>query len=146
MLSDESIRAYYQGEIGYVNLKGDASLSDLSANLSGIAFDGNKSTIKMCYAIDMIVAFLIIIKRVCLMIVSFVVLKFSINFSIQEEYREIGVMKPLALKCQHPGMYISKYLALSVIGAILGFIFSIPFGNMLMKSVRTICCLEIILV
>ena len=32
-------------------------------------------------------------------------------------------------------MYISKYLALSVIGAILGFIFSIPFGNMLMKSV-----------
>jgi len=136
MLSDESIRAYYQGEIGYVNLKGDASLSDLSANLSGIAFDGNKSTIKMCYAIDMIVAFLIIVLSVCLMIVSFVVLKFSINFSIQEEYREIGVMKAIGIKnASIRGMYISKYLALSVIGAILGFIFSIPFGNMLMKSV-----------
>lgn len=136
MLSDESIRAYYQGEIGYVNLKGDASLSDLSANLPGIAFDGNKSTIKMCYAIDMIVAFLIIVLSVCLMIVSFVVLKFSINFSIQEEYREIGVMKAIGIKnASIRGMYISKYLALSVIGAILGFIFSIPFGNMLMKSV-----------
>ena len=37
------------------------------------------------------------------MIVSFVVLKFSINFSIQEEYREIGVMKAIGIKMPASG-------------------------------------------
>lgn len=46
---------------------------------------------------DMIVAFVVLVLSVCLMIVSFAVLKFTITFTVTEEYREIGVMKAIGI-------------------------------------------------
>jgi putative ABC transport system permease protein len=83
-----------------------------------------------------LVAALLLIVSVCLILVSFVVLRFTISFTINEEFREIGVMKALGLKNSSVrGLYLVKYLGISVIGAVVGFILSIPFGNALLKSV-----------
>ncbi len=135
-LADEMINAHYQGEVAYIETDDVASTISAIADIPGIAFSGARSTLVMCYVMEMIVAFVILILSVCLIIVSFVVLRFSIGFTISEEYREIGVMKAIGIK-NHKirGLYIIKYLIMSVVGGIIGFFTSIPFGNMLIMSV-----------
>ena len=92
-LSDEMISAHYRGEVAYIETDDTTAALSATADIPGIAFSGARSTIKMCYVMDMLVAFIALILSVCLIIVSFVVLRFSIGFTIAEEYREIGVMK-----------------------------------------------------
>lgn len=77
----------------------------------------------MCYVMDMIVAFTMLILSICLIIVSFVVLKFSITFTISEEFREIGVMKSIGISnFKIRSLYLTKYLVLAVVGAVVGFL------------------------
>ena len=136
LLEDENIKLHSQGEIGYIKTQDTHAMSSAITNITNVAFSGTRATIKMCYVMDMIVAFITLILSVCLIIVSFVVLKFSINFTIAEEYREIGVMKAIGIKNRKiRSLYIVKYLMMAIIGAGIGFIASIPFGNLLLKSV-----------
>ncbi len=135
-LSDEMIKAHYRGEVAYIETDNTTATLSSTADIPGIAFSGDRSIIKMCYVMDMLVAFIVLILSICLIVVSFVVLRFSIGFTIAEEYREIGVMKAIGLKnSKIRGLYIVKYLILSVIGGVIGFFASIPFGNMLLMSV-----------
>jgi len=135
-MSDETIKTHYQGEIIYIETDDVMAIKSAVSNIPGVAFDGGRNMFQMCYVMDMIVAFIVLVLSVCLIIVSFVVLRFSIGFTIAEEYREIGVMKAIGLKngkiC---GLYIFKYLIISIVGGIIGFFASIPFGKMLIKSV-----------
>lgn len=58
----------------------------------------------------MIVAFVVLVLSVCLMIVSFAVLKFTITFTVTEEYREIGVMKAIGITdFKIRSLYLVKY-------------------------------------
>ena len=135
-LADEMINAHYQGEVIYIETDDVTATISAIADIPGIAFSGARSTLEMCYVMEMIVAFIILILSVCLIIVSFVVLRFSIGFTIAEEYREIGVMKAIGIKNHRiRGLYIVKYLIMAAIGSIIGFFASIPFGNMLIMSV-----------
>ena len=71
-----------------------------------------------------------------LILVSFVVLKFSITFTISEEFREIGVMKAIGISSfKIRSLYLAKYLMLAVAGAVAGFLLSIPFSNLMLRSV-----------
>lgn len=98
----------------------------------------DRAMLKMIYVYDMIVAGIMIVVSVCLVAISMVILRFTINFTMSEEFREIGVMKAIGLKNSNIRMlYIVKYLAIAVLGAIIGFFISIPFGAMLMASVST---------
>lgn len=136
LLQDENIKLHFRGEIGYVKTDDTIAMASAVANITNVAFSGTRSTIKMCYVMDMIVAFIILILSICLIIVSFVVLKFSVNFTISEEYREIGVMKAIGITNRKiRWLYIIKYMMLAVVGAVIGFAASIPFGNLLLKSV-----------
>ena len=135
-LSDELIKAHYRGEIAYIETDDTTATLSVVSDIPGIAFSGARNLLEMCYVMEMIVAFIVLILSVCLIIVSFVVLRFSIGFTIAEEYREIGVMKAIGLKNRKiRGLYIVKYLILSIIGGVIGFFASIPFGNMLLMSV-----------
>ncbi len=135
-LADEMINAHYRGEVIYIETDDVTATISAIADIPGIAFSGARSTLEMCYVMEMIVAFIILILSVCLIIVSFVVLRFSIGFTIAEEYREIGVMKAIGIKNHRiRGLYIVKYLIMAAIGSIIGFFASIPFGNMLIMSV-----------
>lgn len=146
LLSDETIYNGYQGQIGYIDLKDEAGVSEIASAISqapGIMFSGARSLIKMCYVMDMIVAFTMLILSICLIIVSFVVLKFSITFTIFEEFREIGVMKAIGISnFKIRSLYLTKYLMLAVIGAFVGFFMSIPFSDLLLRSVSSNMVLE----
>lgn len=135
LAADETIQKNYRGEIGYIETDDIAGVSSAVSAIRGIAFDGSRSTIKTCYLMDMLIAFLILILSICLIIVSFMVLKFSITFTIMEEFREIGVMKAIGIgNGRIRALYLGKYLALALAGALLGFFASIPFGDMLLQS------------
>lgn len=143
LLDNEEIYNHYRGEICYVETDDVSAMKTALVDATNIAFDGGRSTIKMCYVMEMIVAFIMLILSVCLIIVSFVVLKFSITFTITEEFREIGVMKALGLSNGKIGsLYIIKYLMMATVGAVIGFFASIPFGELLLDSVSKKMVLE----
>lgn len=136
LLSDDNIKSNYRGQICYVDTDNERDVASAISACTDIAFAKGRSVIKMCYVMDMVVAFVTLVLSVCLIIVSFVVLRFSINFTVLEEYREIGVMKAIGISnIKIRSMYVAKYLFMALIGSALGFILSIPFGNMLIKSV-----------
>lgn len=99
-------------------------------------FSNNKATIKVTYIMDMLVAAVMLIVSICLILISMVILRFTIHFTMSEEFREIGVMKAIGITNRKiRGLYIVKYFAISVVGATTGFVCSIPFGQMMMLGV-----------
>ncbi len=124
----------HMGEILYV--KGDNKQIEKAASVStAILFDGTESLIRMTYIMEILVAAMLLVVSVILILIAFIVLRFTIGFTISEEFREIGVMKAIGIRNRHIRfIYITKYLAISVIGAVIGYFASIPFGEMMLGS------------
>lgn len=98
------------------------------------AIDGPE-TIRMCYIMDMLVAAILIVVSVCLILLAFLVLRFTIVFTLQEDYKEIGIMKAIGLRdAGIKGLYLVKYFALSVAGAAIGLVCSVPFGKAILNK------------
>ena len=122
-------------EIFYVDMEDPTQMDKILANASSITFKGGRDTLKLTYVMDMIIAFVILVASVGLIIVALLVLKFTITFTVNDEYREIGVMKAIGIKNSGiRNLYIIKYFSLAVIGATIGYFLSMPFGNYLIKS------------
>ena len=69
------------------------------------------------------------------MIVSMVILRFTINFTMSEEFREIGVMKAIGITNGRIRLlYILKYFAIAVMGSAIGFGISFPFGSLMIQN------------
>ena len=89
---------------------------------------------EFCYVFDMVVVGILLVVSIILIIIAFVVLRFTISFTLSEEFREIGVMKAIGIgNFKIRGLYLVKYMGLSVIGAAIGLALSVPFGEMLMS-------------
>ncbi len=96
----------------------------------------DRAGMKMMYIMDMLIAAIVLIVSICLILISMVILQFTISFTVSEEFREIGVVKAIGISNRKiRGLYILKYFAISVVGAILGLTLSFPFGNLLIQSV-----------
>ena len=93
------------------------------------------SGIKRMYIMDMLIAAVVLIVSICLILISMVILHFTINFTMSEEFREIGVMKAIGITNNRiRELYIVKYLAISVIGASIGLVLSFPFSKLLIEN------------
>jgi len=98
--------------------------------------NADRSAIRMMYIMDTLIAAVILVVSICLILISMVILRFTIHFTMSEEFREIGVMKAIGIPVARiRGLYIVKYLAISLAGAAAGFALSFPFGRLLMESV-----------
>ena len=125
-----------EGSIYYINSSDIRSTENALSDVGGGLLSGSRDTMRLTYVMSMIVAALLLIVSVCLILVAFVVLKFTIGFTLEEEFREIGVMKAIGVKNSSiRGLYLVKYLGISIVGAMIGFICSLPFGDMLLASV-----------
>lgn len=115
--------------------------------------------LRMAFFPDMILAGILLGVSICLILISFVVLRFTISFTLSEEFRQIGVMKAIGLPDSGiRRLYLAKYLLLATVGAFLGFFGSIPFSKLLLDSVsqtmvlgsensmliNALCCLLVI--
>ena len=125
----------YKGFVYNIETSDPDTVGNAVSDLSGVAFTGTKDMIKTTYILDMITAGIYLIVSVCLIIISIVLLRFTIGFTVSEEYREIGVMKAIGIK--NSGirtLYMVKYLAMALLGAVTGFFAGIPFGNMMTEQ------------
>lgn len=107
-------------------------------NNSGLSFvfSCDKEELKTFYVMDMVIASILLIVSICLIIISLTILRFTIIFTLNEEFKEIGIMKAIGIKeGKIRSIYIIKYLAISIVGSLIGFILSIPFGQMFIKEV-----------
>lgn len=97
----------------------------------------SRQGIKTVYIMDMITAAVMLVVSICLILISMLILRFTIHFTMSEEFREIGVMKATGIRnAKIRGLYIAKYLAISLVGGSVGFIFSVPFGSLMMEQLE----------
>lgn len=135
-LDDDICYNYYGGEIFYINTDDVRAVGSALSGLEKVGYSYPISTLKMAFIMNLIIAFVVVILSACLMIVSFLVLRFAINFSISEDFREIGVMKAIGIKNKKiRTLYLTKYAFISVVGSVIGFFLSIPFGKVLLYAV-----------
>lgn len=134
-ISAENIEKFYGGEIIYIHtLDTKKLLSEIAPLTESAAFTMDRFTIKFSYVFDMIMTGLLLVVSLILIAVAFVVLRFTMTFTLSEEFREIGVMKAIGIRNRKiRGLYLTKYAVLAVIGAMIGLVFSFPFGDMLME-------------
>ena len=128
-----------------MNVKTDdiRAVEDIVAKYPADASSMKKEDYKGLFLYDMLAAYILMAISILLMLTAFVVLRFSIGFTISEEYREIGVMKAVGIdNSSIRKLYIAKYLAISVLGAVIGFAGSIPLGSTMMKTVSKNVVLE----
>ncbi len=140
--ADERAKAA-EGSVYYINTTDIPELEKKLAGMPGLLFDGSREQMKMSYVLSMLVAALLLIVSVSLILVAFVVLRFTIRFTLEDEFREIGVMKAIGIKNRSiRALYLVKYFGIAVAGALIGFIGSIPFGSMILASVSETMVLE----
>ncbi|MCR4721419.1 MAG: FtsX-like permease family protein [Lachnospiraceae bacterium] len=142
LLGADNIAAH-QGGIYYINTDDMTALKKDVAGVNNSLFSADAGTVKITFMLDMLTAALLLIVSVCLILIAFTMLSFTIRFTLSEDFREIGVMKAVGLKNRSiRGMYMIKYLCISIVGALIGYFASIPFGNVLMASVSERLLLE----
>lgn len=134
-LSADEKSDLWKGQLIFINTDNTKALEQKLMENSDIIFMGDKSMIKTTYIMDMIIAGVLLVVSVCLILIAFIILKFTITFTLSEEYREIGIMKAIGIKNRKiRGLYMVKYLAMSLAGAVIGLICGIPFGDMLLQQ------------
>lgn len=108
----------------------------LGACNANIVFMAPQQTLRISYIMDMLIAGVLLIVSVCLILIAFVILRFTIVFTLTEEFREIGVMKAIGIRnWRIRNLYLIKYFAISTAGALIGFFTSIPFGKLFLDQV-----------
>ncbi len=110
-------------------------IREFAKNYSGVYVNAREDC-KGIYLYDMIPAYVLMVISIMLMFTAFVMLRFTIGFTVSEEFREIGVMKGAGIgNSSIRSLYIVKYLAIAVIGTLIGYFCSVPLGDMMMKTV-----------
>ncbi len=99
-------------------------------------FSGSRELIKTTYVMEMVIAAVILLVSICLIAISVVMLRFTIVFTINEDFKEIGIMKAIGIRDGSiRKLYIAKYFVLALSGALWGFAASIPFSRGLLLQV-----------
>ncbi len=134
-LSAENAEEYYGGTLVYLYSSNmETALPQIKPLVDNSLLTMDKAMVKFFYIFDMIVVGILLVVSILLIIIAFVVLRFTISFTLSEEFREIGVMKAIGIgNFKIRGLYLVKYMGLSVIGAAIGLALSFPFGKMLMS-------------
>ncbi len=141
--NDDQVKQYTSGSVYYIETDNLSALQSQISDAENIYLMIDNDTVKLTYFMNMIIATIILILSIGLIIVSFAVLRFTIGFTIAEEFREIGVMKAIGLKNNSIRiLYLAKYFFIALAGSVIGYFLNIPFGKMLIKSVSENMVLE----
>lgn len=94
--------------------------------------------IKVANAITdgMMIAVLFLIS-ILVVAVTFLCIRFTLLAKVEEDYREIGVLKAVGLRVSHiKKLYMAKYGVMAAAACIFGFLFSLVFQEPLMENIR----------
>ena len=125
----------YAGMIGVSTDHQKKLVTDMNNASADCAFAAPKSLLKTAYIMDIVMALMLLMVSVGLVIISVLILRFTIIFTINDAFKEIGIMKAIGIKDKRiRRMYIVKYAILTIAGAAAGFILSIFISRSLVKS------------
>lgn len=120
-----------------INTKDVTEFSNQVNHLSlQILVECNRDLFAMSYIVPLIAAGILIIVGICLIIIAFLILKFTISITIQEDYREIGILKAIGMgNFSIKKIYLVRYIALAILSAVLGCIVSVPTSDLLLHQI-----------
>lgn len=103
----------------------------------------SRSMYSMIYSFDLILAALLILVGICMILIALLVLRFTLLFTMEEEYREIGIMKAIGLRDKAiRRLYLVKYTFLVSSGAFLGLLISVPISRIMVAGVSVNMIME----
>lgn len=142
MAMEESPNIVYQ--YGFNSKRVDDTIKSMNRQgFSSLMFTMTKDRYNLLYVFEMIVGGLFMVVGICLILISLMILRFSIVFTLEENEQEIGVMKAIGMRNFFiQKIYVVKYLVLVMAGAMIGFFISIPVGKMMIDSVSQSMVLE----
>ncbi|MBO1306138.1 FtsX-like permease family protein [Enterococcus sp. 669A] len=84
----------------------------------------------------MLIAILLLVSML-VVLMTFMCIRFTLLAKIEADYQEIGVMKAIGMQVRDiKKIYLSKYVAIAVIGSLLGYLISLPISNLLLENIR----------
>lgn len=124
-------------------LKDLSKLSAFETAYASAGLEANGPTVtyklfKMMNALSdgMMIAVILLIS-VLVVSISFMCIRFTLLAKIEDDYHEIGVMKAIGLRVSDiQKIYLAKYVAIALVGSVLGFLLSIFFKGMLLENIR----------
>jgi putative ABC transport system permease protein len=136
-------------ELGRVEYLIEFRLSDLSQlsafenayTHAGLEANGPTITYPLFKLINIIsdglMVGVILLVSLLILAIAFLCIRFTLLAKIEEDYREIGVMKALGLRVSSiRGLYLAKYALLATLACLFGYGLSLPLENLLVKNIR----------
>lgn len=134
------------GSVEYLiefRLKDLSTLGAFETDYTSAGLEANGPTItyplfKMINALsDGLMIAVILLISVFVVAIAFMCIRFTLLAKIEDDYREIGVMKAIGLRVSDiKKIYIAKYAAIAAAGCILGYALSFVFRGMLLENIR----------
>lgn len=124
-------------------LKDFSKIGEFETAYASAGLEANGPTVtytlfKMMNAISdgMMIAVILLVSALVVSI-AFMSIRFTLLAKIEDDYREIGVMKAIGLRISDiKKIYLVKYISIAAVGSILGFILSLMFQDMLLENIR----------
>ena len=124
-------------------------LKDISAlgafetayTLAGLEANGPTITYPLFKTInaisDGLMAAVILLVSTLITIIALICIRFTLLAKIEDDYREIGIMKAIGLRVSDiKKIYLAKYAVIAAAGSILGFALSLMFKGILLENIR----------
>lgn len=134
------------GSIEYLiefRLKDLSKLSEFETSYASAGLEANGPAVtfplfKMLNAIsDGMMVGVILLVSVLVVAIALMCIRFTLLAKIEDDYREIGVMKAIGLRISDiKKIYVAKYAAIATVGCILGFALSFVFKGLLLENIR----------
>lgn len=137
---------FSQGRLEYIiefRLKDASKLNQFEAayKKAGLEANGPSGThrlFKLGNALsDGVLIGILLLISVLVVLMTFMCIRFTLLAKIEEDYREIGVMKAIGLQIKDiKKIYLAKYATLSVAGSLFGYLVSLPLSYLLLKNIK----------
>lgn len=86
---------------------------------------------------DGIMIAVLALVSILVIVVTFLCIRFTLLAKVEEDYREIGVLKAIGLRVSHiKKLYMGKYGAIAFVACVLGFLLSLPVQRPMMENIR----------
>ena len=145
ILRDAALDAGMEEYIFYMIDMGDEQTFVNEFYASGIVTltSFNRDTLGMTYVMDMIIAVIFVVVSIVLIIIALVVLRFTVSFTMEQEYREIGILKALGIRNGSIRLlYLSKHIVLTLAGSAAGMGVGLLLENVMMAGASRRIMLE----
>lgn len=149
LISEEDFRLIKQSDVAVsynycIDVQdSDSFLKKFNKEAFNIIIVIQKEMFRFCYVMQLITSGILIAVGICLIVMAFLILRFTIQFTLSEDYKEIGIMKAIGIRNKMiQVIYLVKYFVLISIASIVGCICSIPVSRMLLYVVGRSMMLE----